>query len=81
MMTIEDYKALIKDPSKFKEVYALPEMPTKASLVKVPQGTTIWRGEAADNKWGIGGGIQIQIDNWSQYIDERKLWFKLVDKL
>lgn len=44
-------------------------------------GTTIWRGEAADNKWGIGGGIQIQIDNWSQYIDERKLWFKLVDKL
>lgn len=75
-MSIEDFKSLNMAANQLKDILSLP---TKASLVKVPKGTTIWRGQTADNKWGIGGGIQIQVDNWEKYVKERQDWFKPLD--
>ncbi len=82
MMTIEDFKVLSKDPSKLKEVLALPSLPTKASLVKVPKEIKIWKGQAAGNRWGIGGGIQVQIDSWADFsLQQRISWFKPLQNL
>ncbi|WP_318308873.1 hypothetical protein [Flagellimonas crocea] len=78
MMTIEDYKKLMGDMEKLKDVYALPAVPTKASLVKVPKSVTIWKGQAAGNKWGQGGGLQIQIEGFSNYSKEAIYWFKQI---
>ncbi len=81
MINIEDYKNLVKDPDSFKDVFALPSKPSKASLVKIPKGVKIWKGEAAGNKWGTGGGVQIQVDEWSKYLDESEDWFNTLEDL
>lgn len=78
MMTVEDYKNLISDPNSFKEIFTLPSLPNQASLVKIPKGTTIWKGQVAGNKWGSGGGIQIQVDNFSN-IEDVEDWFHFLN--
>jgi hypothetical protein len=81
MITVEDFKVLTTDQAKFKDLFALPSMPAIASLVKVPKGTKIWKGQVDGNKWGNGGGIQIQVDEWAKYLDDRDDWFKELGKL
>jgi hypothetical protein len=81
MMTVEDFKALSADQAKFKDLFALPSMPSKASLVKVPKGTKIWKGQVDGNPWGNGGGIQVQVDNWGNYRGEAEQWFKEIKDL
>lgn len=47
-------------PREIKERFALPSLPTHYSVVTPPVGTPFYLGIAATNKYGRGGGIQIQ---------------------
>ncbi|MEW6516614.1 MAG: TadE family protein [candidate division FCPU426 bacterium] len=62
IMRKEDIKGL--SARQIKDKYALPEIPTQISEVKVPKGTKMRTGIAGPQEgWGKGGGVQYELQN------------------
>lgn len=59
-----------------KVKYALPGLPTLASEVHIPKGTTILRGNIQDHGQGAAGALQYWIDKKEISKHEFESWFK-----
>ena len=58
-------------PEQIKDKFALPEIPTFITDVKVPEGTRMRMGEAGRNKFGRGEGIQYEL---LDVLDDPGVW-------